>query len=88
MSRYFKATIWVVTATFTAFTLFSFNNNDRFFEIAKSMNVLLEKPTLTQLLMGTIIPALLMVPINFRISRSIFLHLFGGIDFKPELYEK
>ena len=53
-----------------------------------TMNILIEKPTLTQLLSGTIIPALLMVPINFRISRSIFLHLFGGIDFQPELYEK
>ena len=48
-----------------------------------AMNILIEKPTLTQLLTGTIVPAILMVPINFRFARVVFLHLFGGIDYDP-----
>ena len=46
-----------------------------------TLNVLIEKPTLTILLSGTIIPAILLVPVNFRISRALMLHLFGGINF-------
>ncbi len=49
-----------------------------------AMNTLMAKPTLTQLLVGTIVPAILMVPVNFRVSRVVFLHLFGGVDYNPE----
>lgn len=40
-------------------------------------------------IMGYIIPitviSLISVPFNFRISRSIFLHLFGFVKYKPEV---
>lgn len=40
-------------------------------------------------IMGYIIPipivSLLAVPFNFRMSRSVFLHLFGFVKYKPEL---
>ncbi|MBT29504.1 MAG: DUF983 domain-containing protein [Thalassobius sp.] len=48
-----------------------------------ALNIMMDKPILSILLSGTIIPAILMVPINFRISRSLMLHLFGGIDYDP-----
>ena len=42
-------------------------------------------------ILGYIIPitvvSLLAVPFNFRISRSVFIHLFGFIKYKPEVVE-
>ncbi len=32
--------------------------------------------------------SLLAVPLNFRLSRSVFLHLFGFIKFEPKYYRK
>ncbi|MEM1136923.1 MAG: DUF983 domain-containing protein [Bacteroidota bacterium] len=46
-----------------------------------AINILVEKPALNMLLIGTILPALIFVPINFRISRALMLHLFGGINY-------
>ncbi|MEH0155295.1 DUF983 domain-containing protein [Limibacter armeniacum] len=30
-------------------------------------------------------PIFILLPVNFRISRSIYLHLFGGVDYDPDL---
>ncbi|MBD0402220.1 MULTISPECIES: DUF983 domain-containing protein [unclassified Flammeovirga] len=37
--------------------------------------------TLTYIIMA-VIPMIVLLPFTFRLSRSIYLHLFGGIDYK------
>jgi hypothetical protein len=38
--------------------------------------------------LGYVVPittiSLLAVPFNFRIARTVFIHLFSGVDYKPE----
>ncbi|WP_020529506.1 DUF983 domain-containing protein [Flexithrix dorotheae] len=38
------------------------------------------QPTLIQLLIAVIVPTILFVPVNFRLSRALMLHLFGNLD--------
>lgn len=42
--------------------------------------------------LGYVVPitltSLIAVPFNFRIARTVFIHLFSGVEFKPELGAK
>ncbi|MEY2793974.1 MAG: hypothetical protein RJA76_1966 [Bacteroidota bacterium] len=42
--------------------------------------------------LGYVVPitliSLLAVPFNFRIARTVFIHLFSGVDYKPETGSK
>jgi len=46
--------------------------------------VLVEEPTLVQLLSFIIIPMILLIPLTFRIARALMLHLFGGLGKRVE----
>lgn len=39
-------------------------------------------------LVNCITPVLLFFPVNFRLSRSLFLHLFGDLRFEQEKFEE
>ncbi len=49
--------------------------------------VLLAPDELWVYIAAIIIPSALLFPANFRLSRSIYLHLFGGINYRPEAAE-
>ncbi len=53
-----------------------------------AINVLVEAPKLWMYLVFIITPSILFVPINFRISRALMLHLFGGSSYEPEWSKK
>ncbi|MDW7695454.1 DUF983 domain-containing protein [Flammeovirgaceae bacterium SG7u.132] len=45
-------------------------------------------PNLVETLLLVVIPTVLLVPFNFRLSRAMMLHLFGGIPYDPEAAQK
>ncbi len=48
---------------------------------------LFDDPSLTAYILTVGVIAILLYPLNFRYSRILFLHVFGGIDYDPQ-YEK
>lgn len=47
--------------------------------------ILFDRLPLWILLVNAITPVLILFPLNFRISRSVMLHLFGGISYGQHL---
>ena len=43
-------------------------------------NVLIEKPTMTPMLISTFALTIGLSPLSFRLSRSIWIHIFYGFD--------
>ena len=41
-------------------------------------------PSTTTYIIAVVIVSLLLYPINFRLSRILFLHLFAGMKYRPE----
>ena len=53
-----------------------------------SLFYLFNDPSVMYYIVPITIISILVVPFNFRISRSVYLHLFGFIKYKPELNKK
>ncbi len=51
-------------------------------------NILMGDVELWVYFVNIIIPSILLVPLNFRLSRALMLHLFGGYSYNPEKAEK
>lgn len=47
--------------------------------------IFFDDPSLTVYLLSVSIVALLLYPLNFRYSRILFAHVFGGVTYDPEL---
>lgn len=59
-----------------------------FITVALILYVVFGDPELWVYLVVIPLSVLLLMPVIFRLSRSIFLHLFGGIAYDPEYAEK
>jgi len=49
---------------------------------------ILYDPRVLELIVSILVPMLLLIPVNFRLSRALMLHLFGNISYDPEAAEK
>jgi uncharacterized protein (DUF983 family) len=43
--------------------------------------ILMDEPSLKNYIINTLTPIILLVPVSFRASRVLMLHLFGGVDY-------
>ena len=52
-----------------------------------TLRYLLNDPPVWVYMSGVIVVSLLLVPFSFRYARTIFLHLFGGVDYSSSMAE-
>ena len=55
-----------------------------FFVVGFSLFLLFHDPPVLVYVICTFLTILVLYPLSFRYSRVIFLHLFGGIHYKPD----
>lgn len=46
--------------------------------------IILQKPDIEVYMTNIIVTVILLVPFSFRYSRTVYLHLFGGVEYKPD----
>ncbi|MEM7106761.1 MAG: DUF983 domain-containing protein [Bacteroidota bacterium] len=54
-----------------------------FVAVGLGLSIIGDFPTYVYLI-SIILSVIVLLPISFRYSRILFLHLFGGIDFEPQ----